>query len=107
MSTSNETAGVLDLLYCDDRADYEAAQQTIRTHYPDAKFEDGSDFIHHDRFQVEVPVGREEWWEFVLCNDLAHASFHLQMAVMTGTEGLREVLDRVKANRKEDTHADE
>lgn len=64
-----------DLIY--DGAD---ARRAIAASFPDARIEDASDFVHKERFSVELPDALEDTYlKHVIASGLAPASFTVQL----------------------------
>jgi len=67
-----EEARAHDLIYCEDKADYDDLIARLRSQWPNAVFEDGSDEIHEYRFGVTVAdITQDELYRFMLRNKFA------------------------------------
>ncbi len=67
---------MIDLIYAEG---YETEmKQDILGMWPEAVFEDASDFIHRGRFQVEVDCTEDNWREQMFLTGLFDFSIHMQ-----------------------------
>lgn len=63
-----------ELIYADMEA-----ENLIKGRYPSAKIEDASDFIHNERFLVEIETDEDEFYPFVIKEGLALCCLGFQM----------------------------
>lgn len=60
MSSTTGADGIYDLVYAGT-----AERDRIAARFPNAHIENASDYIHDERFSVELPDGREEYLAFL------------------------------------------
>lgn len=63
-----------DLIYADGKA-----RTVLEKAFPRAKFEDASDFIHTERFSIELEIEESDYRMQVLKLGLALVSFNFQL----------------------------
>ena len=79
-----------DLVYCEDYSDYLTLQGLIKAKFPDAKFEDGSDYIHEHRFSFESELGEpDDFIAFAIKEGFAFSCFAIQLLAHTEPERIR------------------
>jgi len=77
----------------------------IKEKYPDATYEDASDFIHQERFEVEFDKDKkdisDEYIEFAIKEGFACYSLKLQMMFMMKKEipRIKQIIDNIKDAR--------
>lgn len=102
---------VHDLLYCGEKAIYEEVQADILNKYPEAKFEDGSDYIHPYRFSVDVEADKDEFLIYLLVIGCFNISFHLQLMSMENPAECRVLMERavqiIKAEKSQNGSTEE
>lgn len=87
-----------DLIYLDNRADYNRAQLELAEVFPDASFEDGSDFIHHDRFSVEIDVSTENYRLQIFDLGLALHSLNFQLWIREEPAQVKDMIEKWQSN---------
>ena len=76
-----------DLIYLDY---YGKAPKVLQEIWPEAKIEDASDFIHTERFVIEVDVEEEDYFKTIVREGMGNFSFGFQvMALEDGKRALR------------------
>jgi len=71
---------VHDLIYAGEHQ--HEIQRMIREAFPDAEFEEASDFIHHGEFSVTIPNVRQNRFLIWLCaNGLLNSSFTIGLGI--------------------------
>jgi len=84
---------MIDLIY-----DTIEAQKVILKKFPEARFQDASDDIHPDRFEVDIEIENEDkWWEFCVKAGLGVVSlgFQLRLRNEHNKDKHKEFIDKV------------
>lgn len=83
-----------DFIYCDV-----AEAKELLDKYPEAKTSDASDFIHEDRFSIDINDTKKNYLKNIISAGLSEVSLMCQSALMNkDTQSLiREILDELKA----------
>ena len=87
-----------DLIY----ADYKA-QEILEKRYPNAKFEDASDEIHHERFSIDIKeseYNERDYLKFLLESGLYSVSFDFQL-MKVSKEYVHKINNAAKELKKE------
>ena len=100
-ATQAETPNLIsDLLYCGDSETYREVQADILQIYPNATFEDASDFVHQWRFNVVL----EDTFDGYLYNALALGCFNISLAIqlerMDKPAHLKDIIEQVLADQR-------
>jgi len=90
-----------DLIYLDDDSQYRKAQEKLKAVFPDAKFEDASDFIHHTRFSISINVPDDEYHIEILDLGLSLCSLNFQLLMQENTPKAKRLVDLWKETRVE------
>lgn len=86
-----------ELIYCEDKADYDALQRLIAERFPGAKFEDASDDIHEYRFGVEGEGRQDDLYRFAIANRFATQGLWFNLDLRMHTDRIKKLVDEVKA----------
>ena len=87
---------MLDLIDADGRA-----LRIMREKYPDALFEDASDFNHEHRFSIDLEVEQTEYFRFLLDSKLAFMSLSFQIEFIGNPMRVAPIIDDwLKQNEK-------
>ena len=82
-----------ELIYCDNRNEYQELQTLIQGQFPNAKFSDGSDDIHQYRFQVESEtIEQDEFHKFAIQNKFALSCFSFQLDMYGNGERVKRLI---------------
>ena len=87
-----------DLIY----ADYKA-REILEKRYPNAKFEDASDEIHHERFSIDIKESEHnerDYLKFLLESGLYSVSFDFQL-MKVSKEHVHKINNAAKELKKE------
>lgn len=93
-----------DLIYCEDRAEYIENKAILIETFPDATFEDASDFVHQYRFAIKRDVSIDDQYYAGLIRAGITASLGLQLTLMEkpGTiTRVLELLEQEKTNERQ------
>lgn len=84
-----------DLIYLDY---YGKATEILQEIWPEAKIEDASDFVHRERFAIEVTdVAEEEFFKTIIREGMAEFSLGFQVMILQdGQNALRLLREVVK-----------
>jgi len=86
-----------DLIYLDY---YGKAKAVLEGIWPTAKIEDASDFIHRDRFAIEVTdVEEEEYIKTIIREGMAEYSFTFQVMILQNGQNALRLLKEVVAEK--------
>lgn len=86
-----------DLIYCEDRAEYQEYQRLLSEAFPDCTFEDGSDLVHPHRFVIKRDVAVDDAYYETLIRLGITASLNLQLKLMEGQGRIGRILDKLEA----------
>ena len=89
-----------DLIYTENRNDYDKIWEIIKKEYPEAVLEDGSDQIHENRFSVdlvEFEMEHESWFSFIIKNGFAMLSLNFQLMIKEDPDKTKKLVDKVLA----------
>lgn len=82
-----------DLVYTDYYGD---APRILERHWPRAKTEDASDFIHTERFAIEVEgVSMEDYLRVIIYQGLALVSLHFQALLLEDVRKAKQLVKEV------------
>jgi hypothetical protein len=82
-------------------------QTKIRDRFPEATFEDASDCVHEDRFEVEIPdTNPADFYEFAIEGAFSTLCLQFELVLKLSTddtipEWMDELTERLKAKRAE------
>jgi len=79
---------VEDLLYAN-------VGDKILARFPSAEIYDASDEVHAERIQVKIDISEEDWWRFLITENMAVISFHLLLISRVGTDEKRAKLLKI------------
>lgn len=83
-----------DLIYLENRSDYHKARDELKNLFPSAKFEDGSDGIHHDRFAIILDDISDKDYRLGLLNlGLALCSLNFQIFLREKTKEAKKLIE--------------
>ncbi|MBU1026415.1 MAG: hypothetical protein KKA31_01650 [Candidatus Margulisbacteria bacterium] len=80
-----------DLLYCSGEP-----QKELKEKFPDAVFEDASDFVHEHRFSIRTETKTEDYRRTILKLGLADISLNFQMWLREKPGEVKVMLDNLK-----------
>jgi len=92
---------MFDLIYTENRKDYEEIKQIIETNYPQAKVEDSSDHVHENRFSVELKIEYDDWFMFCLNHGFPLCSLDFQILLRSEPKKVEELLSKCRQHRKD------
>jgi len=76
---------MMDLIYLNDRFQYDTIKECLKKEFPNAQIEDASDDVHEYRFSITMPdEKRDEYNKFVLKTGLVIFSFAYQVGHIKG-----------------------
>jgi len=90
-----------DLIYTENHKDYKEIEGVIKKEYPNATIEDGSDYIHENRFSVEFEIEQEPWFEFIIQNGFAMLSLNFQLQIRQEPDKIKELVDKIIKGKTE------
>jgi len=85
-----------DLIYANP-----AAQIVMEKVFPQASFEDASDFVHEERFSILVDMPEEDYYLKLLDVGLALNSFAFQLWMCENPKECKELIESWKLTRLE------
>ncbi|GAH55988.1 unnamed protein product, partial [marine sediment metagenome] len=85
-----------DLIYTENHQDYREIEEIIKKSYPQAKVEDGSDYIHEHRFSVEFYIEEKDWFTFIVRNGFALHSLIFQIVLQSEPDRIEELLGELR-----------
>jgi hypothetical protein len=90
-----------DLIYLENYADYQRCQAEILEAFPQAKFQDASDYIHEYRFEVTLPVSDEEaFFKLAIRKGFARCSLKVGLRMYGGDLDLMRLIEEVRAEQE-------
>jgi len=93
---------IYDLIYLGSHEAYEKAWNALQAEFPEAKLENGSDFIHRHRFSISLnTVGLNAYHLRILDLGLALRSMSFQTLMTMEPKKARSLVDEWK-ERKDD-----
>lgn len=92
-----------DLIYMENMADYESARADLQKAFPNAKFNDASDFIHRARFSINVDVPEDDYYLEIIDSGLAFCSLNFQILMKENTAKARGLVDMWQAMSNKDS----
>lgn len=103
MSDNNDFS---DLLYMEKPEQYETVQVDILSEFPEAEFEDASDFIHQYRLELTIPnlTDQSQFYKFAIQKGFAMCCFGFQMRVMNKPEKIKTWLVELGLLEKENVY---
>ena len=82
----------------------ERARKDLKREYPEVKFEDASDFLHEERFQISLEAELEDYYFWLIHSGWATVSLWFQLDLRRGkperTKIIERALTRVKAQKE-------
>lgn len=84
----NKKIMIYDLVYCSSEP-----QKELKEKFPEAVFEDASDFIHKHRFSICVERRKMEYRRVILEMGLALVSLHFHMWMLEDPKECRKLVD--------------
>jgi hypothetical protein len=76
-----------------------SVQDLIRSKWPDAVFNDASDIVHTERFEVKIPgVTEDGFYPFAIKEGFARACFALELMLQMGS-GAAKIKKWISASR--------
>ena len=95
---------MFELIYLGDSEPREQVEQAILKEFPQAVFGDASDFIHINRFQVEISGDEEEnkraFFRLAVVGGFALGCLTIHLALMQKEAWVTEELDRLKKEKE-------
>ena len=88
---------MIDLVYCD------APQGILAKRFPDAKIEDASDWLHPERFSIELNDSlKDDYFKFIIKEGYGEASIGVQIMLLDKDtrSQLKKYLDDIKAEQE-------
>lgn len=93
---------MMDLIYLGDDEDRAPLVHEIMAEYPNAKIEDASDFIHRNRFSLEIPeVDERQFFRFAVKKGFALCCLNIGIAIRTPESWVKEELELLKKEKGE------
>lgn len=88
-----------DLIYLDY---YGKATGVLRGIWPEAKIEDASDFIHRERFEIEVvDVNEDDYFKTIIREGMAEFSFGFKVMILQNGQNALRLLREVVAEKEQ------
>lgn len=85
-----------ELIYCEDRDDYEGLMVAIKTEWPQAVFEDGSDDIHEYRFSTTIAdLEQDDFFRFAIKKKFALSCLGFQLDLRMDTNRIKRLIEEI------------
>jgi hypothetical protein len=89
-------SGTYDLIYCENRDEYQDYQRRLLEAFPDCTFKDASDFVHADRFVIQRDIPVDDGYYEALIRQGITSSLSLQFALLEGNGLIGRILDKLE-----------
>ena len=87
---------IYDLLYLDDVNEHLAVQEIMQGYWPNARFEDASDFIHQERISILLDdCNEDDYLLSLLLEDLAPVSLLFSELIISNPARCMALIDQL------------